>query len=102
MSNRIHELIDNVREKATSFHNLYLTERSNNQSLNDELSELKSQLSEKDELIAELQSKIENMSKVQETTTVQSVDEKSESLISDDHIDELVKEIEYCIGQLKK
>ena len=76
--------------------------RSKNDELTAENDRLKASLSEKSTEISNLQSKVESLKEEQNLAKVQSVNPSEEEKISDEQIDELVREIEYCIGQLKK
>ena len=102
MSDRIQELIDGIREKASSLHNQLSTERSSNQKLQDEVSGLQNQISSKEGEIVELKSKISEWETKLKTVDEQDVIGSEDTGVSDEQIDELVKEIEYCIEQLKK
>ena len=102
MSDRIYTLIDGIREKVSLMQNQLSVERSSNEELRAEVSSLTNNLISKEEEINILQAKIEDLSKNVKAESEQSVVASSEKGISDEQIDELVKEIEYCIGQLKK
>jgi len=102
MSDRVHELIDTLKEKVILLKNQYAQAQSKNDELTQENQGLKSQLTEKSTEISTLQSKVESLKEAQESAKIQSVNPSDEEKISDDQIDELVREIEYCIGQLKK
>ena len=60
------------------------------------------QLGVSNEGISALQIRINEMSSVTEKANEQVITRSEGSLISNEQIDELVKEIDYCIGQLKK
>lgn len=77
-------------------------ERSKNDELTSENERLKADLAEKSSEISNLQSKVESLKEVQNSAKLQNVNPSEEEKVSDDQIDELVREIEYCIGQLKK
>ncbi|MFT5778971.1 MAG: phage shock protein A [Crocinitomicaceae bacterium] len=102
MSDRISQLIDKVREKAILYREQYVTERSKNDELLTENERLNESLSKQNANIEELKSEVESLKQVQKTTKVQGVVSSNETGVSDEQIDDLVKEIEYCIGQLKK
>ena len=102
MSDRIHELIDGIREKASSLHSQLSTERSTNQKLQEEVEGLRKQLSARDGEIAELSLKMDELETKLNTTSEREVIGSESMGVSNEEIDELVKEIEYCIGQLKK
>lgn len=102
MSDRVNELIDTLKEKMTLLKDQCANERSKNNELTAENERLKVNLAEKSTEISNLQSKVESLKEVQNLAKVQNVNPSEEEKISDDQIDELVREIEYCIGQLKK
>ena len=102
MSDRVNELIDTLKEKMILLKNQYAQERSKNDELTAENEQLKANLADKSSEISALQSKVESLKEVQSSAKVQNVNPSADEQISDDQIDELVREIEYCIGQLKK
>lgn len=102
MSDRIQELIDGIREKSSALHGQLLAERSKNQNLSKEAESLKKQVSVNDEEIAKLKSKVEELELKLKSTGEREVVVMDGAKVSDEQIDELVKEIEYCIAQLKK
>lgn len=102
MSDRIKELVEEIRGKASDLRNQLTTERTRNQQLEEELAQLKSSVSEKDEAISALESKYNDLQNKQDLTIETGVEVVSDQRISDAEIDELVKEIEYCIAQLKR
>lgn len=102
MSDRVNELIDTLKEKMILLKDQCAKERSKNDELTAENSELKANLDEKSNEISNLQSKVESLEEAQNSAKVQNINPSEEEKISDVQIDELVREIEYCIGQLKK
>lgn len=102
MSDRISQLIGQVREKSILHRDQYASERSKNESLQAELDALKVALSDCTTQIDELKSEVVSLGKGQRTPIKQDVNTPTETGVSDEQIDDLVKEIEYCIGQLKK
>lgn len=102
MSDRVNELIETLREKMILLKDQCAHERSKNDELIAENKALKSNLTEKSNEISGLQTKIESLEEAQRSAKEQSVNHSEEKNISDEQIDELVSEIEYCIGQLKK
>ena len=102
MSDRVNELIDTLKEKMTLLKDQCANERSKNDELTAENERLKANLAEKSSEISNLQSKVESLKEAQNLAKEQSVNPSEEEKISDEQIDELVREIEYCIGQLKK
>lgn len=102
MADRINELIQNIREKVSLLRSQLSVEKSKNESLQKEVEELKLQLNSAQKNVEELESKIVGLQSDIVKAKEQSVNQSSGTNISDEQIDELVKEIEYCIGQLKK
>lgn len=102
MSDRVNELIETLKEKMILLKDQCAQERSKNDELTAENEQLKTNLTEKSTEISNLESKVESLKEVQNSAKVQSVNPSEEEKVSDDQIDELVREIEYCIGQLKK
>ncbi len=102
MSDRVNELIETLREKMILLKDQCAKERSINSELIAENEALKFNLTEKSNEIVNLQTKIESLKEVQNAAKEQNVNQSKEERNSDDQIDELVREIEYCIGQLKK
>jgi len=103
MSDKIHQLIKDVRVNFSSMNESLLAEKSKNQEINAEVSELKNQI---ESLISEnkvLKVEIDDFKKrendVNEEVKLQT---QQTTMVSEESIDELVKEIDYCIGQLKK
>ena len=102
MSDRVNELIEILREKMILLKNQYAQERSKNDVLIAENEELKSNLAQRSSEVSVLQTKIEALKEAQISAKEQNVHPSEEEKISDEKIDELVREIEHCIGQLKK
>lgn len=102
MADRINKLIENIREKVSLLRSQLSVEKSKNESLQKEVNELKLQLTSSQNEVEKLESNIVNLKSEIVKAKEQSVNQSSDTNISDEQIDELVKEIEYCIGQLKK
>jgi len=102
MSDRINQLIDTIREKSILLKDQVASEKAKNEELAQEIQSLKQEVSSNDEKVGELNSKITELNDGLKTAKEQSITGLEEKGISDEQIDELVKEIEYCIGQLKK
>ncbi|NVK65546.1 MAG: hypothetical protein HWE22_13220 [Flavobacteriales bacterium] len=101
MSDRVIELIGTLKEKMILLKNQCANERSKNDELVKENAELKEKLTNQSVEISNLQSKINSLKELHDSAKEQNV-HPSEEAISDEKIDELVREIEYCIGQLKR
>jgi chromosome segregation ATPase len=102
MADRINELINNIREKVSQLRSQLSVEKNKTESLQEEVNQLKLQLTSKKNEVETLESKIVNLQSDIVKAKEQSVNHSTEANVSDEQIDELVKEIEYCIGQLKK
>ena len=102
MSDRINQLIDTIREKSVLLKNQIASEKANNEELTQEIQSLKQEISLKNEQVDELNSKITELNDGLKAVKEQNITGSEGKGISDEQIDELVKEIEYCIGQLKK
>jgi len=102
MADRINELIQKIREKVSLLKDQLSVEKTKNESLQEEVNQLKLQLTSKQNEVEALESKIVNLQSDIVKAKEQSVNHSTEANVSDEQIDELVKEIEYCIGQLKK
>lgn len=101
MSDRVIELIEVVKEKMILLKDQCANERSKNDELVKENAQLKEILTNQSDEISTLQTKINSLKELHVSAKEQSVHPSKEA-ISDERIDELVREIEYCIGQLKR
>lgn len=101
MSDQVNDLIGEVRTKALKFHSALQDERAKNENLEGQVAEneakMRTLIAENEALKSEIVDLKEQIDKQIEPT----IDEKSIDL-NDEEIDELVKEIEFCIEQLKK
>lgn len=102
MTDRIQHILDDLRQKFLNQRNLLMEQRDSVKVLLEENKNLKEQyealLQEKkgiEDVVVELRKEIQ-------TAESQIVNTPAGSVRNDAQIDELVKEIEYCIGQLKK
>lgn len=102
MSDRIQELVQSVKEKANVLHEKVQVERSKNQDLENSLLKLKEELKEKEAEVNRLRGEIEEYETKLKTQNLVNVEAASGDRVSDAEIDELVREIDYCIAQLKK
>jgi len=103
MTESIQRKIQLISSKMKDLHSFLLDERAKNAKLITDISTLRSELLEKDEELNGknhyIMEKENQLVKMNEQNTV-SVPE--ESLTRSHEIDELVKEIEHCISQLRK
>ena len=103
MSDRISKLIDSIKGRAVQLHQELQNERTKSAGLENELSALKSDLNAKSAEIQESKEKIAQLGDQLKTLSEQKVDQPTSGAdISDEQIDELVREIEFCIAQLKQ
>lgn len=102
MSNQIHELIDQIQGKVTSVKRQLSADRALQKELRAEIASLQSQLAMKNEELEQLRYKLRECEESKKTDEKQNVVALKEQGISNEQIDDLVKEIEYCIAQLKK
>lgn len=103
MTERIQHSIDEIRLKSKALHHQLTEERETNKSLLTELRTLKeTEESLKKNEVAYLQ-EISDLKMALEEAKSQVVEVSVPSVgKTEEEIDELVKEIEYCISQLKK
>ena len=102
MSDRINQLVDTIREKAILLKDQVASEKAHNEELTQEIQTLKQELSSRDEKVDELNTKITELDDGLKAAREQSIGSSGGNGVSEEQIDELVKEIEYCIAQLKK
>lgn len=102
MSDRVNELIEEIRGKATSMKQLISVEKEKNSGLAQEIEALKHELSSKETEVTQLKGEIASLKNDLSAKNEQSIERSTGNEISDEQIDELVKEIEYCIAQLKR
>lgn len=102
MSEKIHQLIEQIRMKYNRLNDQFMEQKSINIGLQDEVTNSRSQLKERDEKIIALEAKIDELESTRNETSEQVITGSEGTMISDEQIDELVKEIDYCIGQLKE
>ena len=103
MSDRVSKLIDSIKGKALQLHQELQNERTKSAGLENELSVLKSDLNAKSAEIQASKEKIAQLGDQLKTLSEQKVDQSTSGAdISDEQIDELVREIEFCIAQLKQ
>jgi division protein CdvB (Snf7/Vps24/ESCRT-III family) len=102
MTGKIQQIIDDIRGKTETLHRQLQEERATSARLQNEITELKTIIEKKEQHESLLFSDIEKLKMELETTRNQVQDSSDFSVRNrDEEIDELVKEIEYCISQLK-
>lgn len=102
MSDRVNELIEEIRGKAISMKELVSAEKEKSGALIQQIEELKNQVSAKNAEVSQLQEEITSLKNDLNAKNEQGIEAPVEAGVSDEQIDELVKEIEYCITQLKR
>ncbi len=102
MTDHIQNIIEDIRNKSIALHQQLLDEREKNGAFQSELQllteSIELQKQEENKLLEEIVLLREEL----ETTKSQVVENSHPSGKKDEEIDELVKEIEHCISQLKK
>jgi uncharacterized coiled-coil DUF342 family protein len=102
MSDRINQLVDTIREKSILLKDQVASEKAKNKELTQEIQTLKQDVFSRDEKLSELNSTITELNDGLKAAKEQNITGSEGNGVSEEQIDELVKEIEYCIGQLKK
>jgi hypothetical protein len=103
MTDKIQQFIDEITRKSRDLHQQLVEERMKNEQLRMEIVDLNEQVMINSGQIESQSLEITKLKGELETTKLQVVEEPSVSDHGkDEEIDELVKEIEYCISQLKK
>lgn len=103
MTTRIQHIIDEIRRKTVALHHQLTLEREKNGSFQLEIQRLNDHLEMQKQKEEGFLSEIATLKMELEATKSQVIEVSVPSVgKTDDEIDELVREIEYCIGQLKK
>ena len=97
MSDRINQLIGEIREKSMRAKDALDAEKKRSKELENELNKVKEELNSKNKELNKMEEEINSL-KSDKGTVEKSIPVQSENGISD----ELVKEIDYCIEKLKK
>ncbi len=103
MTESIQSILTQISEKAKGLHRLLLKERQRTADLATKNDQLQAEIDEKSAALKEMEAKLME----QEERLANVTQQKSDSVVAPSlgrtqEIDELVKEIEYCIGQLRK
>ncbi len=102
MTEKLQQIIDDIRGKTETLHRQLQEERVNTARLQNEIAELKSTIAAKEQHESVLFADIDKLKMELEAIRIQVKDPSDLSVRNrDEEIDELVKEIEYCISQLK-
>jgi uncharacterized coiled-coil DUF342 family protein len=103
MSDRINQLIESIREKSMLLKDQVANEKRSNENLQQEIQGLQQEIAQKNEQITGLKARIDQLNENIQSAKEQNIEQASpNNMLSDEQIDELVGEIEYCLGQLKK
>jgi uncharacterized protein YigA (DUF484 family) len=103
MTERIQHIMNEIRAKALEIHSELVQERNKNQVLQAQILEKEERLQAAKQLENECLAVIDQLKLDLEVAKNQVVEVSVPQIgRNEEQIDELVKEIEYCIGQLKK
>jgi chromosome segregation ATPase len=102
MNPRIQQLIDEIKAKSLALHVDLQNERAKRLTQQLELDSLKLELDDVKLKNQELKAQVQVLQESLEVTKGQVVDTSHFSSRNNEEIDELVREIEYCINQLRK
>jgi hypothetical protein len=103
MTDNIQKIIDQILSKSNFLHKIVLEERDKNSHLNIEIERLNKLLSEKNEECLLLSKNLDSVQSALSLTENKVIENPVQTIgKSEQEIDELVKEIEFCIEQLKQ
>lgn len=102
MTERIQQIIVSIRTKMIQMHNQLVDSREKNSSLETENRSLKSQIEFLQQSNNALEVRLSDLELQLITAKEQVASTPASVYRNEEEIDELVKEIEYCISQLKK
>jgi uncharacterized coiled-coil DUF342 family protein len=103
MTEKIEKSIEHILNKAQALHTDLQSERTRNNALNNELQKLKGEMFSLSEREFMLNTEIETLKSALQLAENKVVEVPIQVVGKrEEEIDELVKEIEYCIEQLKK
>ncbi len=103
MTDKIQQFIDEISRKSMALHHQLVEERMKNEQLRTEIVNFQEQLMANSGLIESQTLEINRLKGELEAAKVQVIEKPIVSeRRNEEEIDELVKEIEYCISQLKK
>ena len=103
MTEEIQKIIDQILSKSNFLHKIVLEERDKNSHLNIEIERLNKLLSEKNEECLLLSKNLDSVQSALSLTENKVIENPGQTIgKSEQEIDELVKEIEFCIEQLKQ
>ncbi len=102
MSDRIAALIDEVKRKSLAHRDVAAKEKNRAAQLDQELAKLKLELSNTTAEVERLKDEVKRMEDDKNQQEIGGTGRVGSRVISENEIDDLVKEIDYCIEQLKK
>lgn len=103
MTERIQNSIDSIKAKIATLMQGLIELKTQNAAMSSEIQSLKDELHEKGQNALQMQTTIENLNHELDLAKKQVIDLSQKPVgRSEEEIDELVKEIDYCIEQLKK
>ena len=103
MTDNIQKIIDQILSKSNFLHKIVLEERDKNSHLNIENERLNKLLSEKNEECLLLSKNLDSVQSALSLAQNKVIENPGQTIgKSEQEIDELVKEIEFCIEQLKQ
>ena len=103
MTDNIQKIIDQILSKSNFLHKIVIEERDKNSHLNIEIERLNNLLSEKNEECLLLSKNLDSVESALSLTENKVIENPGQTIgKSEQEIDELVKEIEFCIEQLKQ
>jgi len=101
MNEKIQHIIQEIRTKKNALNNLLIAEKQRVSLLESEISSLKGELTTSNSKLGQLQEKNSELQSLLEEAKAQVDAVSVPAEVGYEHIDEMVREIEYCIGQLK-
>ena len=103
VTEEIQKIIDQILSKSNFLHKIVIEERDKNSHLNIEIERLNKLLSEKNEECLLLSKNLDSVQSALSLTENKVIENPGQTIgKSEQEIDELVKEIEFCIEQLKQ
>jgi chromosome segregation ATPase len=102
MNEKIQHIIQDIRRKKNALDDLLNQQKQKVNQLEQEIEQLKSDLESKNANISKLKNENAELQSLLEETKNQVINSVEPKNNGYEQIDELVREIEYCIGQLKK
>ena len=103
MTEEIQKIIDQIHSKSKALHKVVLEERDKNGHLNSEIERLNKLLGDKNEECLALSTDLELVRSALYSAENKVIDKPVQTIgKNEQEIDELVKEIEFCIEQLKQ